>query len=113
MLSEEEKSESANSETEGSLDVAEVKEVEEVALASEDYVSEPKQETVRDGNDSESSLSTFSYDQLKAKSDNPVTGIDFKQREVGPTTNAHSILITSMLVLKSYPPFVFPGLSFR
>lgn len=25
--------------------------------------------------------STFSYDQLKAKSDNPVTGIDFKRRE--------------------------------
>lgn len=78
---EEDKSESANSETEGSLDVAEVKEVEEVAPASEDYVSEPKQETVQDGNDGESSLSTFSYDQLKAKSDNPVTGIDFKQRE--------------------------------
>lgn len=29
--------------------------------------------------------STFSYDQLKAKSDNPVTGIDFKRREVSVT----------------------------
>lgn len=27
--------------------------------------------------------STFSYDQLKSKSENPVTGIDFKRREVG------------------------------
>lgn len=77
---EEEKSESANSET-GSVDVAEVKEVEEVAPASENNVLEPKQETTEDENDSESSLSTFSYDQLKAKSDNPVTGIDFKRRE--------------------------------
>ena len=28
------------------------------------------------------SQSTFSYEQLKAKSENPVTGIDFKRREV-------------------------------
>ncbi|XP_010088412.2 villin-3 [Morus notabilis] len=76
---EEEKSESANSETEGSQDVAEVKEVEEVVTGSEN--NSPNQETVQDENDSEGSLSTFSYDQLKAKSDNPVTGIDFKRRE--------------------------------
>ncbi|KAI7985068.1 Villin-2 [Camellia lanceoleosa] len=31
---------------------------------------------------SETSQSTFSYEQLKAHSDDPVTGIDFKRREV-------------------------------
>lgn len=38
-----------------------------------------------DENECESvdSQSTFSYEQLKAKSENPVTGIDFKRREVG------------------------------
>lgn len=35
-----------------------------------------------DYNHPESCQNTFSYEQLKAKSDNPVTGIDFKQREV-------------------------------
>lgn len=32
--------------------------------------------------DSVDSQSTFTYEQLKAKSENPVTGIDFKRREV-------------------------------
>lgn len=99
MLSEEEKSESANSETEGSQDVAEVKEVEEVVTGSEN--NSPNQETVQDENDSEGSLSTFSYDQLKAKSDNPVTGIDFKRREVGSIANALTSYISLLLVLKS------------
>ncbi|KAK6125209.1 hypothetical protein DH2020_041053 [Rehmannia glutinosa] len=40
-----------------------------------------KPEIDQDENVSESSQSTFSYDQLRAKSDNPVTGIDFKRRE--------------------------------
>ena len=88
MLSAESKSESAYSETEGSQDVAELKEMEEVALPSDSNAedSESKQETLPEENDSGSSGSTFSYDQLKAKSDNPVTGIDFKRREVGPFT---------------------------
>ncbi|XP_062117736.1 villin-3 [Humulus lupulus] len=74
------KSETTYSETEGSQDGGEVKEAEEVAAASENSSeSEPKQETVQFENDG--SLSTFSYDQLKAKSENPVTGIDFKRRE--------------------------------
>ncbi|KAF3442688.1 hypothetical protein FNV43_RR16605 [Rhamnella rubrinervis] len=65
------------------LDVAELKETEEVALPSDSNAedSESKQETLPAKNDSGSSGSTFSYDQLKAKSDNPVTGIDFKRRE--------------------------------
>lgn len=42
--------------------------------------STPKQDGADD--DVEAVHSTFAYDQLKAKSDNPVTGIDFKRREV-------------------------------
>ncbi|KAK4580595.1 hypothetical protein RGQ29_024294 [Quercus rubra] len=75
------KSENDRSESEGPQEVAEIKESEEVAPRSESNGgnSEPKQETVQE-NDSGSGR-TFSYDQLKAKSDNPVTGIDFKRRE--------------------------------
>ncbi|XP_030927691.1 villin-2 isoform X4 [Quercus lobata] len=75
------KSENDQSESEGPQEVAEIKESEEVAPRSESNGgnSEPKQETVQE-NDSGSGR-TFSYDQLKAKSDNPVTGIDFKRRE--------------------------------
>ncbi|KAK4371484.1 hypothetical protein RND71_010959 [Anisodus tanguticus] len=39
----------------------------------------PEPEQVEGGN--ESGQAIFSYEQLKAKSDNPVTGIDFKRRE--------------------------------
>ncbi|KGN53839.1 villin-2 [Cucumis sativus] len=42
--------------------------------------STPKQGGGQDF-DAETIDSTFSYDQLKARSDNPVTGIDFKRRE--------------------------------
>nr|POF18979.1 villin-2 [Quercus suber] len=75
------KSENDQSESEGPQEVAEIKVSEEVAPRSENNGgnSEPKQETVQE-NDSGSGQ-TFSYDQLKAKSDNPVTGIDFKRRE--------------------------------
>ena len=31
-------------------------------------------------------VGTYTYDQLKAKSENPVTGIDFKRREVSSTS---------------------------
>ena len=40
--------------------------------------TEQQQETA-----SGNTQSTFSYEQLRAKSENPVTGIDFKRREVG------------------------------
>ncbi|GMY18854.1 villin-2 isoform X1 [Fagus crenata] len=75
------KSENDQSETEHPQEVAAIKETEEVAARSESNGedSEPKQETVQE-NDSKSGQ-TFSYDQLKARSDNPVTGIDFKRRE--------------------------------
>ncbi|XP_062002251.1 villin-3 isoform X2 [Rosa rugosa] len=65
-----------SADTDGSQEVPEVKETDAVSPSS---VSEPKQE--QDENGSESSQSTFSYDQLRVKSDNPVTGIDFKRRE--------------------------------
>ncbi|VFQ91163.1 unnamed protein product [Cuscuta campestris] len=38
-------------------------------------------EEQEDGNDSESNLPIFSYEQLKAKSENPIMEIDFKRRE--------------------------------
>ncbi|PRQ44743.1 putative villin headpiece, villin/Gelsolin, ADF-H/Gelsolin-like domain-containing protein [Rosa chinensis] len=66
----------ASADTDGSQEVPEVKETDAFSPSS---VSEPKQE--QDENGSESSQSTFSYDQLRVKSDNPVTGIDFKRRE--------------------------------
>ncbi|KAG6769188.1 hypothetical protein POTOM_024805 [Populus tomentosa] len=74
------------SEVEGSEGVAEVKEMEETASVPESNGedSERKQDTEQEENDDGNSQSTFSYDQLKARSDNPVKGIDFKRREVGP-----------------------------
>ncbi|CAH9079383.1 unnamed protein product [Cuscuta epithymum] len=42
---------------------------------------ESKIEEDWDNNDKEGGQTTFSYEQLRAKSDNPVTGIDFKRRE--------------------------------
>ncbi|XP_021281510.1 villin-2 isoform X2 [Herrania umbratica] len=74
------KSEVDPSEAEDSQEVAEAKETVVVSETNGDN-SEPKQELEQDENGSGSSQSTFSYDQLKAKSDNPVTGIDFKRRE--------------------------------
>ncbi|KAI3446482.1 hypothetical protein Pfo_003147 [Paulownia fortunei] len=76
------KSEDA-AEIEDSKEVLEVKETETVEPVvetnGEDSGSKP--DTDQDENGSESSKSTFSYERLKAKSDNPVTGIDFKRRE--------------------------------
>ncbi|KAK6151304.1 hypothetical protein DH2020_013939 [Rehmannia glutinosa] len=70
-------------EIEDSKEVSEVKETDTVESVVEtngdDSGSKP--DTEQDENGSESSRSTFSYEQLKAKSDNPVTGIDFKRRE--------------------------------
>nr|TKR84080.1 villin-3-like isoform X1 [Populus alba] len=71
-------------EAEGSEGVAEVKEMEETASVSESNGgedSERKQDTEHGESDDGNGQSTFSYDQLKAHSDNPVKGIDFKRRE--------------------------------
>lgn len=82
-----------HSETEVPEEVAEVKETQEVAAVSKSNGedSEPKQE--QEQHDSGSSQ-TFSYDQLKAKSDNPATGIDFKRREVGSLINVFILVHT-------------------
>ncbi|XP_011033341.1 PREDICTED: villin-3-like isoform X2 [Populus euphratica] len=69
---------------EGSEGVAEVKEMEETASVSESNGgedSERKQDTEHGESDDGNGQSTFCYDQLKAHSDNPVKGIDFKRRE--------------------------------
>ncbi|TQE11751.1 hypothetical protein C1H46_002593 [Malus baccata] len=72
---------SETSASEGPQELPEVKETGESAPASESSEDDSKQKTLQDESESESSRSTFSYDQLRAKSDNPVTGIDFKRRE--------------------------------
>lgn len=77
------KSEDDHNQEEDSRHVPEVKDTEGSGpfseINGEDSVL--KQETDQDENGSESGQSTFTYDQLKTKSDNPVTGIDFKRRE--------------------------------
>ncbi|KAJ4823941.1 Villin-2 [Turnera subulata] len=75
--------ETENPEAEDGEDVGEPKENEEVASVSESIGedSEVKEDSQQDENENESTQSTFSYDQLRARSENPVTGIDFKRRE--------------------------------
>ncbi|XP_027350666.1 villin-3-like isoform X1 [Abrus precatorius] len=76
------KSESTPSETEGLEEVAGVKETEELVPGTgTNGDSEPKQENVEVGNDSENSENFFSYEQLKTKSGSLVSGIDLKRRE--------------------------------
>ncbi|XP_059646291.1 villin-3 isoform X1 [Cornus florida] len=76
------KSENTHSEVENSKDASEVEtEVLKPVSESNGEDSGPKQEAVQDENGCESGRSTFSYEQLKAHSDNPVSGIDFKRRE--------------------------------
>ena len=109
VLAAETKSENDRSESEGPQEVAEIKESEEVAPRSESNGgnSEPKQETVQE-NDSGSGR-TFSYDQLKAKSDNPVTGIDFKRREVVSIMNAlHFIPYVESVLMVFFPQICRP-----
>ncbi|KAL6555396.1 Villin-3 [Orobanche gracilis] len=70
-------------ENEDPKEVLKVNESETVEPAPETNGENPesKPEVDQDEDCSENSQSTFSYGQLKAKSDNPVTGIDFKRRE--------------------------------
>ncbi|XP_075102543.1 villin-3 [Nicotiana tabacum] len=73
--------------TENDLSTAEVQDSEkasepkEIVEPAESNGSEPKPEAEQDEGGNESGQAIFSYEQLKAKSDNPVTGIDFKRRE--------------------------------
>ncbi|RVX09574.1 Villin-2 [Vitis vinifera] len=73
----------AVSETEDSQGVSDANENEGAAAVPESNGedSAPKREEQQDDIGTEAGQSTFSYDQLKAKSENPVTGIDFKRRE--------------------------------
>ncbi|CAA0837438.1 Villin-2 [Striga hermonthica] len=74
----------ASAKSEDSVDIEDSKEVPNVvepALEPNGEDSGSKPEVDHDENGSENSRSIFSYDQLKSKSDNPVTGIDFKRRE--------------------------------
>ncbi|KAL8162317.1 hypothetical protein V2J09_013806 [Rumex salicifolius] len=48
---------------------------------SKEEESEPEKAVEPETNACEGSQTTFTYEQLRAKSDNPVTGIDFKRRE--------------------------------
>jgi len=77
------KSENALSEVANSAEDSEVKDTvaDETLLESNGNDLESKQEAEQDENGSETNQSTFSYEQLKAHSENPVTGIDFKRRE--------------------------------
>lgn len=77
------KSEMAVSETEDSQGVSDANDNEGAAAVPESNGedSAPKREEQQDDIGTEAGQSTFSYDQLKAKSENPVTGIDFKRRE--------------------------------
>ncbi|XVE75601.1 hypothetical protein DITRI_Ditri12bG0106500 [Diplodiscus trichospermus] len=71
-------------EAKSEADPSEAEDSQEVAVAETGVVSETNgvdSEPKQDENGSGSTQSTFSYDQLKAKSENPVTGIDFKRRE--------------------------------
>ncbi|XP_075517790.1 villin-3-like [Primulina tabacum] len=72
-----------SSEIENSKEVVEVKESETIEPITETNVEDSgsKPDIDQDKNNTETSQSTFSYEQLKAKSDNPVTGIDYKRRE--------------------------------
>ena len=85
MLTAGTKSENVLSEVEDSTEGGEIKEAEvtESVLESNGNDSGLKQEAEKYANGSETSQKTFSYEQLKAHSVDPVTGIDFKRREVG------------------------------
>lgn len=79
---------SASAEAEDTKSASEVEDTQTDQTNGE--VSDPKPETVpeseetgQDESGGESTQTTFSYEQLRAKSENPVTGIDFKRREVG------------------------------
>ena len=115
VIAAEPKAEYACFESDASEKVGDVKEAEVVPVSeSNGEDSETKQVTEQDENGSETSRSTFSFDQLKARSDNPVTEIDFKGREFCLVMNVIiPISINGYMVIQSISPFVFPGLSVR
>ncbi|KAI5682873.1 hypothetical protein M9H77_04101 [Catharanthus roseus] len=81
------KNENAPIEAEDTKEASEVENTETDETNGEDSEPkpepepEPEAEPEQEENGGESTQTTFSYEQLRAKSDNPVTGIDFKRRE--------------------------------
>ncbi|KGN59352.1 villin-3 [Cucumis sativus] len=62
------------------LDLKELGETSPILKNNHDD-ADVNQDSLQEENGDDNNLSVFSYDRLKAKSDNPVTGIDFKKRE--------------------------------
>ncbi|CAN4089904.1 unnamed protein product [Withania somnifera] len=62
-------------------DAEKASEPKETVEPAETNGSKPKPEPEQDEGGNESGQAIFSYEQLRAKSNNPVTGIDFKRRE--------------------------------
>lgn len=87
------------------VDPYEAEDSQEIAQAETGVVSEKigedseAQQESKQENGSGSTQSTFSYEQLKAKSENPVTGIDFKRREVCP---AFDVLKFTLYLFSEY-----------
>ncbi|XVF75782.1 hypothetical protein PTKIN_Ptkin13bG0214500 [Pterospermum kingtungense] len=106
------------SEAKSEVDPSEAEDSQEIAQAETGLASgkigeysEPKQETEQqEENGSGGTQSTFSYDQLKAKSENPVTGIDFKRREVCPALMFLGSLFIFFLNVFMFLLFDFSGL---
>lgn len=69
---------------------ARFKESEERSEHQENEVSEHAAETNEEDSDLKPPDEVFSYEQLKAKSENPATGIDTKRREVCSSSIIHS-----------------------
>ncbi|ESQ52894.1 hypothetical protein EUTSA_v10016183mg [Eutrema salsugineum] len=59
----------------------ETKEEEEVSTPVEEPEAKEEETEEQDDSERETSGATFTYEQLRAKSENPVAGIDFKRRE--------------------------------
>ncbi|EPS61130.1 hypothetical protein M569_13669, partial [Genlisea aurea] len=89
-------------------EASEVKDTETVDLVPESngkvVVIESKPDIVEDENDSETTQSVFSYDRLRAKSDNPVKGIDFKRREVRQVHRSSDF--TNLYLLNAIPVLI-------
>lgn len=90
-----------------SPEVEEAQIVQPVSQSNEESESKPEAEQEENGNGSQI---TFDYERLKAKSDNPVTGIDFKQREVGDS-RIFQLQLLLFLFLFLIARFLLSGIS--
>lgn len=97
-----EKNVASHFETEDSQEVSERKESEAATPLSPTNMedSQPKEETKQDEAETTGPPTIFSYDQVKAKSENPVTGIDFKRREVSHVIEHFHKLLNAFIQIK-------------